>query len=61
MENSRQSRLEQLAEIRKGRSLAEEEQAELDSLMEEAQQIMLCKAEARRLLAQRGHNFFGSA
>ena len=58
MENTRQIRLEKLAELHKHRSLANEEQAELDSLMDEAQQIMLCKAEARRLLAQRGHFIF---
>ncbi len=56
----RQAYLEKLAEFRKHRSLTNNEQSELDSLMDEAQQIMLCKAEARRLLAQRGHTIFKS-
>jgi len=54
MESSQQLRLENLAELQKRRELTEAEQAELDSLMDEAGQVMLCKAEARRLLAQRG-------
>lgn len=58
MEHSHQSRLEKLAEIQKHRSLTDDEHSELDSLMDEAHQIMLCKAEARRLLAQRGHIIF---
>ncbi|OQX22946.1 MAG: hypothetical protein BWK80_28520 [Desulfobacteraceae bacterium IS3] len=58
MKNSLQIRLEQLAEYQKHRALTETEQSELDRLMDEAQQIMLCKAEARRILAQRGHIIF---
>ena len=58
MENSQQLRLEKLAEQQKYRNLTDAEQVELDSLMAEAGQVMLCKAEARRLLAQRGHRFF---
>lgn len=58
MKSSQQLRLENLAELQKRRELTEAEQAELDSLMDEAGQVMLCKAEARRLLAQRGHRFF---
>ncbi len=58
MEESRQSRLEQLAESRKNRDLSASEQSELDTLMDEARQIMLRKAEARRHLAQRGHSVF---
>ncbi|MGE0084183.1 MAG: hypothetical protein AB7S75_07145 [Desulfococcaceae bacterium] len=54
MKDSLQMRLEELAELQKHRSLTEKEQSELDSLMEQAYQIMLCKAEARRILAQRG-------
>ncbi len=61
MKNSQQIRLEKLAELQKHRILTEKEQAELDSLMDEAQQIMLCKAEARRILVQRGHAVFKSA
>lgn len=60
MKNSLQIRLEQLAEYQKHRALTETEQSELDRLMDEAQQIMLCKAEARRILAQRGHIVFKS-
>ncbi len=60
MKNAHQLRLEELAEIQKHRSLTDDEHSELNSLMDEAQQIMLCKAEARRLLAQRGHIIFKS-
>lgn len=60
MEKSRQENLEKLAELQKRQSLAKNERSELDSLMQEAQQIMLCKAEAQRLLAQRGHVIFES-
>jgi len=58
MNNSHQLRLEELAELQKYRSLTKSEQSELNNLMNEAQQIMLCKAEARRVLAQRGHIIF---
>ena len=58
MNNARQSRLEELAELQKHRSLTKNEQSELNNLMNEAQQTMLCKAEARRVLAQRGHIVF---
>ncbi|OQY58271.1 MAG: hypothetical protein B6245_12765 [Desulfobacteraceae bacterium 4572_88] len=58
MKDTRQSRLEELAELQKNRSLTKNEQSELSSLMNEAQQTMLCKAEARRILAQRGHVIF---
>jgi len=60
MKNFQQIRLEKLAEIQKHRSLTNNEQFELDNLMEDAQQIILCKAEARRILAQRGHTIFKS-
>ena len=60
MKNSLQIRLEKLAKLLKYRNLTEKEQSELGSLMDEAQQIMLCKAEARRILAQRGHIIFES-
>jgi len=60
MVNSSQIRLEQLADLQKHRSLTNNEQLELDSLLEEAQQIMLCKAESKRLLSQRGHVIFKS-
>ena len=58
MKDTRQSRLEELAELQKNRSLTKNKQSELSSLMNEAQQTMLCKAEARRILAQRGHVIF---
>ncbi|MDM8544550.1 hypothetical protein QUF90_26020 [Desulfococcaceae bacterium HSG9] len=60
MHESRQIQLEKLAELQKHRSLTKIEHRELDKLTEEAQQIMLYKAEARRLLAQRGHTVFAS-
>jgi len=60
MKNSLQIRLEKLAELQKYRTLTKNEQSELNSLMDKAQQITLCKAEARRILAQRGHNIFKS-
>ena len=60
MVNSRQIHLEKLAELQKFRSLTNNEQLELDNLMEEAHQIMLFKAESKRLLAQRGHAIFKS-
>ena len=59
MEKSRQARLEQLAKLQKHRSLSDNEHSELDDLMAEANRLMLCKAEARRLLAQREHAVFG--
>ena len=61
MNESRQIQLEELAELRKHRSLTEVEHTELDKLTDEAQKIMLCKAEAYRILAQRGHTVFASA
>ncbi len=57
---AKQTRLEELAEWQKHRSLTTSEQLELDKCLAEAQQTMLCKAEARRLLAQRGHLVFDS-
>jgi hypothetical protein len=58
MNSSKQIRLEELAELQKIQSLTEYEQSELENLMNEAQQVMLCKAEARRILTQRGHIIF---
>ncbi len=60
MQNSKQVRLEKLAEVQKQRNLSENELSEMENLMDEAREIMLCKAEARRLLAQRGHDMFKS-
>lgn len=58
MNHTQQLRLEDLAELQKNKLLSEDEQSELEELMNEAQQIMLCKAEAKRILAQRGHTIF---
>lgn len=58
MNHTQQLRLEDLAELQKNKLLSEDEQSELEELMNEAQQIMLCKAEAKRILAQRGHTVF---
>ncbi len=46
--------LEKLVELKKQRSLSETEQTTLDQLLLESQELMVCKAEAQRLLAQRG-------
>lgn len=58
MEEEGQVRLEDLAELQKRRPLSAAEQSVLAQLMEEAQRIMLRKAEAYRLLARRGHAVF---
>lgn len=60
MGSANQSRLEELAQLQKEKPLNEDEQTELDNLMAKAQRIMLSKAEARRVLAQRGHVVFKS-
>ncbi len=60
MGSANQSRLEELAQLQKEKPLKEDEQTELDNLMAKAQRIMLSKAEARRVLAQRGHVVFKS-
>lgn len=58
MDEEHQVRLEALAESQEHRPLTEEEQSTLARLMEEARQVMLRRAEAYRLLAQRGHEVF---
>ncbi len=58
MAESRQDRLEELAELNKKRSLSHAEASALAQLMEEAQQVMLSKAEVYRLLAHRGRTVF---
>ncbi len=58
MEEGGQVRLEDLAEIQKQRPLSVAEQSELAQLMENAQFVMLRKAEASRLLARRGEGIF---
>ncbi len=60
MDEEQQTQLETLAELRKHRPLSETEHATLAHLMEEAQRVMLRKAEAYRLLARRGHHVFAS-
>lgn len=58
LDEQKQLRLEELAELRKEQALGNTEQDELESLMLDAQQTMLTKAEAYRLLAMRGHTVF---
>ncbi len=58
LDETGQVRLEDLAELQKQRPLPAVEQSTLAQLMEEAQRIMLRKAEAYRLLARRGHAVF---
>lgn len=53
-EESKQVELEQLVELQKQSSLVETEQGRLNQLLLESQELMLRKAEAQRLLAQRG-------
>ena len=55
LDRDRQSRLESLASLQKKQPLSDIEQAELDGLVRQAQRVMLRRAEARRLLALRGH------
>lgn len=54
-----QERLEALAEAKKTRSLSQAEKDELARLFEQAESVMLRKAEVLRLLAHRGHSVFG--
>jgi hypothetical protein len=61
MNEEQQGRLETLSEIQKQRPLTATEESTLRQLVEEAQRLMLCKAEAYRLLARRGHAVFSSA
>ncbi|RLC65313.1 MAG: hypothetical protein DRI48_06850 [Chloroflexi bacterium] len=61
MDSERQAQLEALAETQKRRSLTPVEQATLAELMSEAEQVMLRKAEAYRLLARRGYEVFSSS
>jgi hypothetical protein len=56
-----QERLEALAEAKKTRSLSQAEEAELGRLFEEAESVMLRKAEVFRLLARRGTSVFGDS
>ncbi len=56
-----QSRLETLATRQKQGVQDENEQLTLKALMTKAQEFMLRKAEARRILAQRGHTIFSTS
>lgn len=58
MDDVSQQALERLASLNKQRTLTNSEQSQLEKLMASAEQIMLRKAEAFRLLALRGHSVF---
>ncbi len=60
LDEAQQVRLEDLADAQKQRPLSTAEQSMLAQLMEEAQHMMICKAEAYRLLARRGHTVFAN-
>lgn len=53
-DEAKQDKLEELIEVQKQRSLVEREQRQLDQLLRESQELMVRKAEAQRLLVQRG-------
>lgn len=53
-EEAKQIALETLIELQKQRPLVDAEHCQLDQLLRESQELMLRKAEAQRLLAQRG-------
>ena len=61
MSEENQVHLERLAEEQKQRLLTAAEDTTLSQLLDEAQRLMLRKAEAYRLLARRGHAVFSSA
>ncbi|PKO22662.1 MAG: hypothetical protein CVU38_08160 [Chloroflexi bacterium HGW-Chloroflexi-1] len=58
LDKRKQARLQTLAETQKFRSLTLVEKAELGQLMDEAELVMLRKAEVYHLLARRGHTVF---
>ena len=58
MDMTQQVELEALAQHHKQTALTPEEQNRLHILLEQAQKIMLTKAEALRLLARRGYDVF---
>ena len=60
MDETRQTRLQELAEAQKHNPPTSAEQTELAQLMGEAEQVMLSKAEAYRLLARRGYTIFAA-
>ncbi|MEZ4733282.1 MAG: hypothetical protein R3E79_39815 [Caldilineaceae bacterium] len=53
-EEAKQRELEQLVELQKQKLLLDAEQTRLKQLLQESQELMVRKAEAQRLLAQRG-------
>ena len=61
LDERRQAQLQDLAEACKLRPLTELEQSLLDQLMNEAERVMLRKAEAYRLLARRGYAIFSAS
>lgn len=61
MDECRQACLQNLAETQKHRSLTPAEQSDLAQLVDEAERVMLRKAEAYRLLARRGYAVFSSS
>jgi hypothetical protein len=58
MNDDEQSELESLAELKKQRQLSDSEQSNLNRLIHQAECVILCKAEAYRLLARRGYKVF---
>ena len=61
MSEENQEQLEMLVEAQKHRLLTAAEGTTLSRLLEEAQRLMLRKAEAYRLLARRGHRVFSAS
>ncbi|MCE7986663.1 MAG: hypothetical protein DYG89_36280 [Caldilinea sp. CFX5] len=53
-DEAKQDKLAELVELQKQRPLIKHEQRQLDQLLRESQELMLRKAEAQRVLAQRG-------
>jgi len=60
MGEDEQSELESLAELKKQRHLSAIEQSKLNHLIQQAESVMLRKAEAFRLLARRGYKVFSA-
>ena len=60
MDDERQAELEMLATLQRQRALTASEAASLLQLMNEAQRLMLRKAEAYRALARRGQRVFAT-
>lgn len=58
MDGEEQSGLESLAELKKQRQLSVIEQSNLNRLIQQAESVILHKAEAYRLLARQGYKVF---